>query len=62
MNFSKRLASSVTCEGVCFENFLTGSITKYKIMSDGKSILWRSLKNEWEVNGLKYHFQFLEQY
>ena len=31
-------------------------------MSDGKSILWKPLKNEWEVGGLKYHFQFLEQY
>ena len=31
-------------------------------MWDGKLILWRSLKNEWEVNGRKYHFQFLEQY
>ena len=39
-----------------------GSITKHKIMSDGKLILWKSLKNEWEVNGLKYQFQFLEQY
>ena len=42
--------------------YTTGSITKYKIKSDGKSIHWRSLKKEREVNGLKYHFYFLEQH
>ena len=31
-------------------------------MSDEKSILWMSLKNEWEKNGLKHHIQFVTKY
>ena len=53
------IVSSVSSLAFLF-NF--GAIAKYKIMSDGKSILRRSLETEWEVNGLKYHCQFLKQY